>query len=123
MSAVTDPVAKYELIPIYDFYVVETFKLWNQKYGERSEVNLRISKLHKSGDGTRLVMTFYGVRELEYIPLSKQKMSSWPLSILSIRSKKSEDSNFQVSDTEMEDDLSFVCRDFTAVIRKARRPL
>ncbi len=82
-------------------------------YGLSLRVELRAAE---SSDARRLVLSFFGVAGLRLDLRSGGVVMLSPLAVYSIRDRGWEELGYEVRETEQDDRLSFLCREFSGVV-------
>ena len=78
------------------------------------ELTLRSSDLT---DNRALVLTFFKVWDLRYVPGEYPPFYQTPLSIFAVREPGEETGSYRVFDSESGNDFSFLCVSFTAMVQ------
>ena len=107
----------YSLHPT-EFYWLDVLEIRQVGTLVSCEIVVKIELLAKNKmNNRRLVLSFEGVREWNFIPSEFSVVTFSFIEIIPIRERKLEGLNYRVFETEQDTTLSFLCRDFSSDLR------
>lgn len=117
-DSLSDPlVAQYYSLKPFNFHDVERIEVRQTTSDEGYTTFLDMEVRHINlEENRRLFLTFNGVLNLRLTPPMRMVIQIITLEVRSIKERQWEGANYSVKETE-HDTVSFLCRDFTAVVR------